>query len=287
MGRDEQRLGDAIQQARQAKGMTQQQLCEKADLSYSTLTKIERGAIKSPSIFTVASLCRILNISLDELLGTVVQGYNAPHQPNDQKKISRSGIRFLYLDLNGCLVHFYQHAFLEISQDYGVSSGQVESAFWHYNDAANRGNLSLQEFNEAFAKRLGIESIAWQDYYLSAAEPIKEAQDVLRWASEHYKVGLLTNITESLVEGLLAKGTLPDVEYDTIIDSSKVGHIKPELEIYQIAIEQAGVPAEEILFVDDSRANLSAAESLGMKVLWFDDFSAQASAQKIREYLEF
>lgn len=286
MGRDEQRLGDAIQKARQAKNMTQQQLCKKADLSYSTLTKIERGAIKSPSIFTVASLCRILNISLDELLGTVVQGYSAP-DTSEQRKTSKTGVKFLYMDLNGCLVHFYQHAFLEISQDYGLSSGQVESAFWHYNDAANRGKMTLQEFNEAFAKRLGIDTIEWQDYYLRAAEPIKEAQDVLRWAAEHYKVGLLTNVTESLVEGLLAKGTLPDLEYDAIIDSSKVGHIKPELEIYQIAIEQSGVSASEILFVDDARANLSAAESLGMQVLWFDDFSAEASAQKIREYLEY
>ncbi len=286
MGRDEQKLGVAIQKARQAKNMTQQQLCEKADLSYSTLTKIERGAIKAPSIFTVASLCRILNISLDELLGTVVQGHNTL-QPADSKKTSKTGVRFLYMDLNGCLVHFYQHAFLEISQEFGLSSGQVEAAFWHFNDTANRGKMTLDEFNQAFAERLGVESIAWQDYYLRAAEPIKEAQEVLRWASDHYKVGLLTNITESLVEGLLAKGTLPDVEYDAIIDSSKVGHIKPELEIYQIAIEQSGVKPEEILFVDDSRANLSAAESLGMQVLWFDDFSAEASADKIREYLEY
>lgn len=286
MGEGEKRLGDAIQKARQAKNMTQQQLCEKADLSYSTLTKIERGAIKAPSVFTVASLCNILELSLDELLGTVVQR-QSESSASDSKKTSKSGVRFLYMDLNGCLVHFYQHAFLQIAEDFGLSSGQVESAFWHYNDSANRGGLSLEQFNEKLSSRLGIKNLHWENYYLDAVQPVEQAREVLVWASKHYKVGILTNITESLVEGLLANGTLPDLEYDAIIDSSKVGHIKPELEIYQIAIEQSGVSANEILFVDDSRANLSAAESLGMQVLWFDDFAGDQSAQKIRDCLEF
>ena len=43
-------LGKAIQQARQNAGLTQQELCHKAELSYSTLAKIERGAIKTPSV---------------------------------------------------------------------------------------------------------------------------------------------------------------------------------------------------------------------------------------------
>ena len=40
-------LGKALQLARLSKGLTQQQLCQRADLSYSTLAKIERGAIKA------------------------------------------------------------------------------------------------------------------------------------------------------------------------------------------------------------------------------------------------
>jgi transcriptional regulator with XRE-family HTH domain len=42
----EQALGKRLQDARRAAGLTQQELCQKADLSYSTLAKIERGAIR-------------------------------------------------------------------------------------------------------------------------------------------------------------------------------------------------------------------------------------------------
>jgi transcriptional regulator with XRE-family HTH domain len=45
---DEKGLGKRLQAARQKAGLTQQTLCQKAGLSYSTLAKIERGAIKSP-----------------------------------------------------------------------------------------------------------------------------------------------------------------------------------------------------------------------------------------------
>jgi len=48
MGEDEKALGQRLQKARQNAGLTQQELCQKAGLSYSTLAKIERGAIKAP-----------------------------------------------------------------------------------------------------------------------------------------------------------------------------------------------------------------------------------------------
>ena len=79
---------------------------------------------------------------------------------------------------------------------------------------------------------------------------------------------------------------IPDVAYDTIIDSSQVGAIKPEKKIYQIAAERAGVKPEEILLVDDSRANLMAAEHLGWHVLWFDAYRSKESIARIRKALE-
>ena len=57
-------LGKALQLARLSKGLTQQQLCQRADLSYSTLAKIERGAIKAPSIFTIEKIASTLGIEL-------------------------------------------------------------------------------------------------------------------------------------------------------------------------------------------------------------------------------
>jgi len=84
---------------------------------------------------------------------------------------------------------------------------------------------------------------------------------------------------------MLTKGMLPNVNYKTIIDSSEVMAIKPEVKIYEIAAGLAGVSPQEILLVDDSRPNLMAAEKMGWKVLWFDDYRVEDSVQRIQTAL--
>ena len=278
---DEKSLGKRLQIARQAAGLTQQNLCQKANLSYSTLAKIERGAIKSPSIFTVQTIAAALGVSLDSLMGT-----SQRHAAVGAKQVSKSGVRFVYFDVNGCLVRFFHQAFTRLAHESGEPPDVVESAYWHYNDEACRGAMNLHEFNTAFAQSLHIPSVDWQAYYLEAVEPIAATQELVAWASRHYHVGLLTNIMPGFIKAMKERRLLLDLPYDAIIDSSQVGAIKPEKKIYQIAAERAGCKPEEILLVDDSRANLMAAEHLGWHVLWFDDYRSKESIARIRKALE-
>jgi HAD superfamily hydrolase (TIGR01509 family) len=285
---DEKGLGKRLQGARQAAGFTQQQLCQRANLSFSTLTKIERGAIKSPSIFTISSIAGALGLSLDELVGSAVAPMSAvsPALPQRLLQKTKSGVSFVYFDVNGCLVHFYQRAFAQLALETGAPSDVVETAFWHYNDDVCRGIISLSDFNAKLAERLGVEQVDWQKYYLNTVEPIIQMQEVLHWASERYKVGLLTNIMPGLLAAMRRDNHLPNIQYDSIVDSSEVAAIKPEAKIYEIAQQQADTPASEILLIDDSRVNLMAAERLGWHVLWFDDSRPDESVERVRQALE-
>jgi HAD superfamily hydrolase (TIGR01509 family) len=278
---DEKGLGARLQAARQAAGLTQQQLCHQASLSFSTLTKIERGAIKSPSIFTIQAIAGALGVSLDELVG-----HSAGKTMGRQLRTTRSGAKFIYFDVNGCLIHFYQRAFVKIAAATGAPPDTIETAYLHYNDQVCRGDLSLEEFNVKLGKRLGVERIRWQDFYLEIVEPINEMQELLKWAAEHYKVGLLTNIMPGMLKTLRQTGKLPDLSYDSIIDSSEVRAIKPEAKVYEIAQARAGCPPEEILLIDDSRANLIAAEKQGWHVMWFDDSHVNEAVDRVRAALQ-
>ncbi len=277
---DEQSLGRHLQAARQAAGLTQQELCQKADISYSTLAKIERGAIKSPSVFTVQRLTEVLGLSLDNIMG------NSHGVTMGQKSRSKTGVSFVFFDINGCLVRFFHRAFTEMARDTRAPADAIESAFWHYNDAICRGEITLAEFNGLLAEQLGVESIDWQKYYMAAIDPIREMHEVVTWAAQYYRVGLLSNIMPGFIDQMMADGALPSLSYDVIIDSSVVGAIKPERQIYEIASNRADVPTEEILLVDDSRTNLMAAEKLGWHVMWFDDFRPEESAERVKAALE-
>ena len=278
---DERGLGKKLQEARQAAGLTQQQLCHRANLSFSTLTKIERGAIKAPSIFTIQSIAGALGMSLDDLVGSP-----ALQRHDRTLHKTKSGVSFIYFDVNGCLVHFYQRAFAQLALDTGAPSDVVETAFWHYNDEVCRGIITIDDFNAKLADRLGVESVNWQKYYLETVEPINEMQELVKWASEQYKVGLLTNIMPGLLNAMRKDNRLPNIPYDAIIDSSEVAAIKPESKIYEIAQERAGCAPNEILLIDDSRVNLMAAERLGWHVLWFDDSRAEEAVERVRQALE-
>lgn len=273
-------LGRRLQEARKKANLTQQELCQKAGLSYSTLAKIERGAIKSPSIFTIQQIANVLGVSLDQLTGY------SPAAANNLKQLSKSGIGFVYFDVNGCLVRFFHRAFTKIAEDTHVSPDKTETTFWHYNDAVCTGEISLNDFNKAIAKNLGLDSFDWQKYYFEAIDPIKEMHELARWAAQQYRVGLLTNIVPGFVEIMLKNGLLPNIKYSAIIDSSKVGVIKPNPKIYEIALREAKCPPSEILLVDDSRTNLMAAERAGWHVLWFDDFKPNESAKRVKSALE-
>ena len=279
---DEKGLGQRLQQMRKAAGMTQQELCHKADLSYSTLAKIERGAIRSPSIFTIQNIASALGVGLDALIGT-----SAPIVPGAKPKLTaQNGVRFVFFDINGCLVRFFHSAFTRLAADTGCRPDEAENLFWHYNDAVCRGEMSLDDFNAAIAARLGSSPVNWRDYYLTSVEPIEEMRELVAWVAERYYIGLVSNIMPGFITEMRQRQLLPAVQFDAIIDSSVVGAIKPEKAIYEAAEQQAHVKPEEILLIDDDRANLMAAERLGWQVLWFDDYQPAEAVERIRASLQ-
>lgn len=275
---DEKRLGAVVQQARRAAGFTQQTLCNKSGLSYSTLAKIERGAIKAPSVFTLQTIARTLGLTIDELVEA------ASPSGEVRKKISRTGVRFVYFDMNGCLVRSASSAFGRLSEESGASQDTIETVFWQFNEDVCRGVRSIDELNTALAERLGV-MVDWNRYYLEAVEATPGMAEFLQWISANYRVGILTNTMPNLVQPLLDAGILPPIDYDAIIDSSVVHSLKPEARIYEIAAERAGVPPHEILLVDDDRPNLAAAGKQGWHTMKFHAFQPEESIAAIRDAL--
>jgi FMN phosphatase YigB (HAD superfamily) len=280
---DEATLGKRLQLARKRAGLTQQELCQKAGLSYSTLAKIERGAIKSPSVFTVAAISMATGTSLEDLL----EIETTPAEPANAKKRSKSGITFVYFDVHGTIARFVERAFTKIAKQSGKPIETVETLFWRYDHQACEGKITPAEANKIFAAELGMPGFDWQKYYLESAEITPGANELLKWVSENYDVGLLTNNWLGFTDELIKHKGLPAADYKVIVESAKYGNAKPDVKIYQIAQEMAGVKADEILLVDDNQAYLAAADRAGWHAMWFDGFQPEASADRVKSALEF
>ena len=283
-GMDEKALGQRLQLARKRAGLTQQELCNQAGLSYSTLAKIERGAIKAPSIFSVAAIADATQTSLNELMGLEASSPT----PSSGKKRSKTGVTFVYFDIDGVIVsNIPFHAFTLIAHDHNLHSDVVENAFWRYNDAVCRGDIGLKEFNSIIGQELGISGFDWLKYYFKAAEMTPGILDLLKWVMENYDVGLISNHMPTETEELFKRQIIPELNYKAIVDSCKVGSVKPEAKIYEVARELAGVTAGEILLVDDMRPNITAADRAGWQIQWFDELHPEKSIARVRQALEF
>jgi 2-haloacid dehalogenase/putative hydrolase of the HAD superfamily len=129
---------------------------------------------------------------------------------------------------------------------------------------------------------------------LAAAHP-RYAEAIAAWLDRHPEMfsGAIPE-TEAVIEALHAAGVplyaLTNMPADywahtqslspvfgrfrDIVVSSDEGLIKPDPRIFEIACARSGFAPEELLFIDDSVANVEAARALGFAVHRFDDPAA-------------
>jgi HAD superfamily hydrolase (TIGR01509 family) len=283
---DEKALGGKLQLARRRAGLTQQELCQKAGLSYSTLAKIERGAIKSPSVFTVAAIAAATNTPLEELLDVPRSGQISPAPPNSKKR-SKSGVTFVYLDINGTLIRFFHKAFTEVARKAGVSIDIVETLFWRHHDAIATGQSSIEEFNKILGGELGLENFDWHEYYMANVESMPHIVELVEWISQNYEIGIFSNSFPGFIDEMRRQNILPNVPYKVVVDSSKTGCIKPDMKMYETAQQLANAEPREILLIDNERPNLTTADRAGWHTVWFDETQPEESIARTKKALEF
>jgi len=285
----EKRLGKALQDARKKAGLSQQDLSKRSGVNYSTLVKVERGAIKAPSVFTVQTIARTLGVGMDDIMQNVSRSKTiSPNIVNatGEKKTSKNGVRFVYFDMNGVLVRAaVTKACLQLSKESGVTPDVIETLFWQHNSDVCRGSMSIDEFNTILAQRLNM-LVDWNRYYLQAVEPTPGIASFIEWVAANYRIGIVTNTMPGLVAPMFERGILPQVDFDVIIDSSEVHALKPEARMFEVAVERAGVGADEILLIDDDRLNLAAAGQMGWHTMSFDAYQPEDSIVSVSTALQ-
>lgn len=99
----------------------------------------------------------------------------------------------------------------------------------------------------------------------------------LKELSKEYPLYLLSNtnpVAMEVCEGLFREVDFnPDELFTKKFLSFEMKMLKPSPEIFRKAIEEIGLPAGEILFIDDSRANIEAAAREGLVACYYEPFS--------------
>ena len=77
------------------------------------------------------------------------------------------------------------------------------------------------------------------------------AAEVLKSLSPHYRLGMITNGHSDSQRGRLEAAGLLEV-FDPLLISEEVGAAKPDVRIFEVALEQLSLPPKAVLYIGDS-----------------------------------
>lgn len=172
----------------------------------------------------------------------------------------------------------------------GDLAKKFETIFRQYNDQLTSGLIDADSLLKIIAKQLNLNlssKISLLNYFVDHFEKNTPIWPIISNLKETKKIGLLTDMYPGMLDAILAKQLIPStILWDAIIDSSILGIKKPISKIYQIAQKEAGVPAAEILFIDNIQLNLDAANDLGWQTYFYDSSNYAKSTRKLAHFLK-
>ena len=177
-------------------------------------------------------------------------------------------------------------ALLEMQKVLGVDEQSLQTMYWKYRDAYDRGALSGLGYWETIGRDLGRPVDASYLEALIEADTALWTQPnhaMIEWAAAlqraGIRTGILSNLGDAMEAGIRARFPwLAEFAHHTF--SHRLGIAKPDPATYQHAAQGLGVPAAEILFVDDKEENILAARAAGMVAVQYSGH--EAFVEKLR-----
>ncbi len=153
----------------------------------------------------------------------------------------------------------------------GLPADDFWAAYWSARPPYDQGRITPLGYWTAVGKQLGHSFDTETLMALHAADldswalrhhDMIEALPVVKQAG--YRLALLSNIPSSLAEHVWAVDGFMS-EFELVALSCDIDAVKPSPQAYQWCIDRLGLPAGEILFIDDAQHNVDAALAVGLQ----------------------
>ena len=196
-------------------------------------------------------------------------------------------IRAVFFDLGGVILRTeYQAPRQYLAEKLGMEYDDLVKVVFDSESGykASLGTITPDEHWAAVVKRLkrpASEMEAIRHEFFAGDIIDRTLLEFLRSLRGTYKTGLISNAWGDLRDYIVREKF--DDSFDHMIISAEVGAVKPEAKIYQIALEQAGVRANEAVLVDDFAVNIEGCEKVGMQGIYFED--AESALLQLKELL--
>jgi putative hydrolase of the HAD superfamily len=184
-------------------------------------------------------------------------------------------LRAIFFDLGGVIVRTeYQAPRERLAERLNMTYEDISKIVFEAETSrkASLGEISVKEHWLAVTRKLRLpasEAESIRTEFFAGDVIDRDLLDFIRSLRPQYKIGVISNAWGDLRD-YVVKHQFDDA-FDTLIISAEIGIMKPQPEVYQLALKQAQVEANEAAFIDDTPRNVEAANALGMHGIVFRD----------------
>ena len=186
----------------------------------------------------------------------------------------------IFTDLDGVIRMWPPETHIQIEQAVGLPEGAIPRAAFSGDllSLVVTGQISDDEWRRRIADLLlrkypgACIKHAVELWSISPGKVNLEVLEIFRSSRKKAQLVLVTNATSRLNSDLQRLGISED--FDHIVNSSEVGHAKPDPGIFLAALNMAGIAPEQALFIDDNTDLVEAATRLGLSGHVFESANA-------------
>ena len=157
--------------------------------------------------------------------------------------------------------------------------------YWQNRDALDAGTLSIRQYWLEIARHAGVDfsesriQQLWIADYRSWLSVNPDTYDVLLALREGgTRMALLSNAGFDF-GGYFRHGPMGSL-FERVFVSAEMGRLKPEQAIYQEVLDELGIEAGDMIFIDNKAVNVDGAAALGI------DGHVFTTAELLRSYLD-
>jgi epoxide hydrolase-like predicted phosphatase len=184
-------------------------------------------------------------------------------------------LRAIFFDLGGVILRTeYQAPRERLAERLNMTYEDINKIVFEAETArkASIGEVSVDKHWLAVTRKLRLpasEAETIRTEFFAGDVIDRDLLNFIRSLRPRYKTGVISNAWGDLRDYIVRHKF--DDAFDTLIISAEIGMMKPQPEIYELALKQVQVEANEAAFIDDTPKNVEAANALGMHGIVFRD----------------
>jgi len=188
-------------------------------------------------------------------------------------------ITTLFLDIGGVLLSDgWSHEFRRLAvKMFGLDLEEMERRNNQTYDMYESGNLTIEEYLDriVFYKKRSFTTAQFQKFIFAQSKPYLQMIELIRRLKTRYglKIVVVSNEARELNSYRIRKFKL-DTFVDIFISSCFVHIRKPDAKIFQLALDIAQAPAQNVIYIENTPMFVEIAEDLGIRSILHKDYQS-------------